>query len=106
MFCQIAEGQIEAERVWENADFLAIPDKYPKAPIHLLVIPKLHVSKDANMEKEDQNHWGPLMSAVMQVVRLKKLNQTGYKVVTYGAGFNHFDHEHVHVLGGAKQPED
>lgn len=104
LFCQMAKGDIKVEKVWENQDYFAINDKYPKAPIHLLVIPKEHISKDEMMVKADQSHWGPLMAAVMQVVRLKKLDQTGYKVVTYGAGFNHFDHEHVHVMGGKIQP--
>lgn len=104
LFCQMSNGEVEVQKVWENEDFFAIPDKYPKAPIHLLVIPKTHISKDATMVQEDQSHWRELMAAVFAVIRLKNLDQTGYKVVTYGAGYNHFDHEHVHVLGGEKQP--
>jgi histidine triad (HIT) family protein len=100
-------GEVPVEKVWEDEDYFAIKDKYPKAEVHLLVIPKQHISKNEMMLQEDQSHWKDLMSAVFEVIRLKNLHTTGYKVVTYGAGFNHFDHEHVHVLGGSsKQPAD
>jgi histidine triad (HIT) family protein len=105
LFCRIARGDAPVKIIWQNDDYFAIKDKYPKAPIHLLVIPKDHVSKNEKMRGSDQSHWGPLMAAVFEVVRLKKLTETGYKVVSYGAGYNHFDHEHVHVMGGgSKQP--
>ncbi len=101
----MSRGDVSVDKVWENDDFFVINDKYPKAPVHLLVIPKDHVSKDEKMAAQDQSHWGPLMEAVFEVVRLKKLDQTGYKLMSYGAGYNHFDHEHIHVLGGSsKQP--
>jgi histidine triad (HIT) family protein len=104
LFCQIALGRESAKVVWENEDFLAFENKYPKAPVHILVIPREHQSKDAEMLKEDQGRWALLMGAVFEVIRIKNLNKTGYKLASYGAGYNHFDHEHVHVIGGMKEP--
>jgi len=44
-----------------------------------------------------------MMVAVFQVVKHLGLDKTGYKLVNNGAGYNHFEHEHVHVLGGSKE---
>ncbi|MBI3954748.1 HIT domain-containing protein [Candidatus Collierbacteria bacterium] len=104
LFCQIIAGDKPGEKVWENEAFLAITNKYPQAPVHLLVMPKEHESKKelaAGVTKD--NFWDKIMGAVFEVVRLKNLDQTGYKLVNNGAGYNHFDHEHIHILGGTKE---
>ncbi len=100
LFCQIAKGQEPSTKVWENEEFVAIVNKYPKASIHLLVLPKAHVSKKDLVSGSDPHFWGHLMSAVFSVVRQKGMDKTGYKLVNNGGGYNHFDHEHVHVMGG------
>jgi histidine triad (HIT) family protein len=106
LFCQFVAGKAAYDKVWENENFLAFENKFPQAPIHVLVIPKAHISKIEKAEAEDQNHWASLMGAVFEVVRLKKLNKTGYKLVNNGGGYNHLDHEHVHVMGGSKKEPD
>ena len=103
LFCKIAAGAEPATIVWENDSFMAIKNKYPAAPVHLLVIPREHVSKKAEMQKTDSGFWGEFMTAVFNVIRDQKLDKGGYKLVNNGAGYNHFDHEHMHVLGGSKE---
>ena len=104
LFCKIALGEEPSERVWENDEFFAIKNKYPNAPVHLLVMPKDHVSKkDLTSGVTDDNFWSKIMAAVFDVIRLSGLDRTGYKLVNNGAGYNHFDHEHIHVLGGTKE---
>lgn len=103
LFCQIAGGKIEAKKVWENDAYFALDDKYPKAPVHILVLPKAHLSKKQTAQNSDQSHWGDLMAAVFEVIRLKNLDSTGFEVISYGGGYNHFDHEHIHILGGSKK---
>lgn len=90
-----------AVKVWENDDFLAIENKYPKAPVHLLVMPKRHESKKLLVTGQGNIYQG-LMEAVYIVVREKGLDSSGYKLVNNGGGYNHFDHEHIHVMGGSK----
>ena len=51
----------------------------------------------------DGDFWGKIMGAVFEVVRQEGLDKSGYKLVNNGAGYNHFDHEHIHVLGGSKE---
>src|SRR5688572_6505107 len=104
LFCQIAKGESPAKKIWENEQFLAIENKYPKAPIHVLVMPKEHVSK-VQLVLGVSGFWDAMMAAVFKTVRSLKLDKTGYKLVNNGAGYNHFDHEHIHVMGGTnKEP--
>ena len=101
LFCQIVEGSAPSEKVWENGDFLAIVNKYPIAPVHILVLPKDHVEKPKLVAGNYSEFWSKIMAAVFEVVKLKALDKTGYKLVNNGAGYNHFEHEHIHVLGGS-----
>lgn len=104
MFCKIAFGEEASDKVWENGEFIAIKNKYPIAPVHLLVMPKEHVSKAGQFSgSTEKGFWDKIMAAVFDVIRLSGLNRTGYKLVNNGAGYNHFDHEHIHVLGGTKE---
>ncbi len=102
LFCDLANGRGERDLIWENEEFVAISNKYPRAPIHILVMPKAHLSKRELASGRDGGLWGKIMGAVFEVVRLKGMDKTGYKLVNNGAGYNHFDHEHIHVLGGTK----
>jgi len=116
LFCEIVAGREPAKKVWESDEFLAIKNKYPKAPVHVLVMPKKHVGKEdlyrsriksgmTERKIEGSNlpvFWGKMMGAVFSVVHKLNLSKTGYKLVSNGAGYNHFEHEHIHVLGGSK----
>ena len=105
LFCEIVAGREKSEKVWESKEFLCVKNKYPKAPVHVLVMPKEHVKKDVSSDIGTSNFsifWGTMMRAVFSVVSSLKLSKTGYKLVSNGAGYNHFEHEHIHVLGGSK----
>ena len=105
MFCEIVADREPSVKVWEDEEFLAIKNKYPKAPMHVLVMPKEHVEKRDVADIEGGNlpvFWGKMMAAVFRVVKTLGLPRTGYKLVNNGAGYNHFEHEHTHVLGGSK----
>lgn len=102
LFCEIAGDRAPSTKVWESDAFVAIENKYPKAPIHLLVMPKDHVSKALLIKEGKKGFFEELMLAVVEVIKLQGLDKSGYKLVNNGAGYNHFDHEHIHVLGGTK----
>jgi histidine triad (HIT) family protein len=105
LFCKIIEGEEPSEKVWEDENFLAIKNKYPKAPIHVLVMPKGHTVKKGTSDPKNSlfdGFWAIMMRAVFEVVHELDLSKTGYKLVSNGAGYNHFEHEHIHVLGGSK----
>lgn len=102
LFCQIVAGNEPSVLVWENEDFMAIKNKYPVAPTHVLVIPKTHIKKTEVSTSGNEGFWGKIMMAVFEVVSQLGLDKTGYKLVNNGAGYNHFEHEHMHILGGTK----
>lgn len=102
LFCQIAKGEAPSTKVWEDEDFVAIVNKFPVAPVHLLVLPKDHVSKKELVEQGIPGFWEDLLAASITVIKDQGLDKKGYKLVNNGAGYNHFDHEHMHVLGGTK----
>ena len=102
LFCKIGSHQEPAKIVWEDEDYIAINNKFPVSPVHVLVMPKEHIRKTEVGTSANRMFWGKIMSIVFGVVELLGLDKTGYKIVNNGAGYNHFDHEHIHVLGGSK----
>ena len=102
LFCKIVAGEEPSTKVWENQEFLCIKNKFPISPVHVLVIPKAHIRKQGVAGFQSGEFWGKIMSAVFSVVHQLGLDKTGYKLVNNGAGYNHFEHEHIHVLGGTK----
>lgn len=99
LFCRIAQGSEPAEKVWENNDFMAIKNKYPDSPLHLLVIPKWHIEK-SETRQSPENFWKEFFEAVWMVVKQEGLDVSGYVIQNNGAGYNHFEHEHIHIKSG------
>lgn len=100
LFCKIVAGEIPCDRVDENDSFLAFRDIDPKAPTHVLVIPKTHVRSLA--EAEDTQMLGEMMAFTREVAAAEGLVADGYRVVinTNEHGGQMVFHIHVHVLGG------
>jgi len=73
VFCRIAAKESPAEIAYEDDEVMAFRDLYPKAPIHLLIIPKRHIESIARLEPAD----GPLIGRCVQVAR-QLGEQTGY----------------------------
>lgn len=100
IFCKIVNGDFNTEFVYENEYVVVFKDINPKAPVHLLVVPKVHVA--SLNELEDKNLMGELLSAVKETT--KKIGLKSYKtLINTGkeAGQEVF-HLHVHILGGVK----
>jgi len=100
IFCAIAAHNKEAEIVFERNEVLVIKDIHPKAPIHLLVIPKKHIASADAICEEDRS----LIAEVILVARDAAQNAGlgGYKLVLNVGreGGQIIDHLHLHVLGG------
>lgn len=98
IFCKIINGDFGTEFVYENESAVVFKDINPKADIHLLVVPRLHV--ESLNELDDENLLGKLMMAVKEVT--KKLGIKSYRtVINTGkeAGQEVF-HLHIHILSG------
>jgi len=104
LFCKIIDGSIPSDKVYEDDDIFAFHDIHPKAPTHVLVIPKIHIPTLADVENPDL--LGTLMSKVNHIANDVLKLEAGYRIVINvreGGGQEVF-HLHVHILGGKKLP--
>ncbi len=101
LFCKIVAGEIPNNTVDENEEFLAFHDLYPKAPIHILIIPKTHV--DCFQETSPEMMAG-LTAFAQKVAQKLSLDQAGYRLITNNGedGGQEIHHLHFHMLGGGK----
>ena len=103
IFCQIVLGKAPGTKVWDSDAYLAIENKFPEAPIDILVMPKFHIEKSES-RKSPELFWQEFMKAVWEVAALKGYDKTGYVLVNNGAGYNHLEHEHCHIMSGMPKP--
>jgi len=101
LFCKIISGEIPSNKVLENDNFLAFHDIYPKAPIHILIIPKIHVDCFQNVAPEIISG---LATFAQEIARLVGVDKSGYRLITNNGedGGQEIPHLHFHMLGGAK----
>ncbi|MEK7299326.1 MAG: histidine triad nucleotide-binding protein [Candidatus Margulisiibacteriota bacterium] len=104
IFCRIANHEVPAETVYETDTVLAFRDIHPKAPTHVLVIPKVHHTHVAALGPEDNELKIALHDAISQIIRDLKLDESGCRVVAnLGAnGGQEVAHLHYHILGGRR----
>jgi histidine triad (HIT) family protein len=102
IFCRIARHEIPANVVREDDDCIAIRDLQPRAPVHVLVIPKRHVASVTELDESDETLAGHLLVVAREVARADGVAESGYRLVLNAgpdAGQS-VDHLHLHVLGG------
>ncbi len=98
IFCRIIAGEIPSAKVYENDEVVAIRDRAPQAPVHVLVMPKKHM--DSLAELKDPGIAAALLKGVREVAAQEGLKE--YRTIANtgaGAGQTVF-HLHLHVLGG------
>ena len=102
IFCQIAQGKSPAEIEYEDPEVIAFWDVNPKAPVHILVIPKKHISETISMTEKDAQILGKMVLAGIKVAEKKNLKDTGFRmIINQGSHAGQIvDHLHLHVLGG------
>ena len=102
LFCKIAAGEIPSTKVYEDEDVLAFRDIAPQAPVHVLVIPKKHVSGWYDAQGEDDTALAKLVRTAAAVAKMEGIVDSGFRVVSNcGADAQQsVKHLHLHVLGG------
>ena len=102
LFCLIVRGEIPADTIPRTDDAIVFRDINPRAPTHILVIPKQHVS--SLDEASDDIDLGGLMRLAREVARTEGIARSGYRIVinTGGDGGQTVGHLHLHVLGGRR----
>ncbi|MFF5989204.1 histidine triad nucleotide-binding protein [Prauserella flavalba] len=102
LFCRIVEGTLPATVVHETETVLAFRDIDPKAPTHVLVIPKEHHADAAALASADPALAGEVLAVAGEVAKLDAVDASGYRLVfnTGADGQQTVFHAHCHVLGG------
>ncbi len=101
LFCRIASGGIPAKKAYEDDQTLAFYDIDPKAPVHVLVIPKKHIASIAAASEEDFGLVSHLMRVAQQLARELNLDNGFRLVINTGKdGGQSVGHLHIHLLGG------
>jgi histidine triad (HIT) family protein len=98
-FCQIARGEMDTEFVHEEENLVAFEDLDPKAPVHILVIPREHITAVTDVPQATLKQ---LVDATQTVAEQRDVAESGYAIrINNGedAG-QEVDHLHIHVLGG------
>jgi len=102
LFCKIIRNEIPSDKVFEDEHTLVFKDIDPKAPVHMLVVPKAHYDSVQNVPAEESAIFSRIFETISKVVSNDPLTQEGYRlVINFGepAGQT-VPHIHVHILAG------
>ena len=104
IFCKIINKEIPSEIVYEDEEILAFKDIAPKAPVHIIVIPKKHIEKITEIEKQDEAVIGKIYSAINKIAKEQGIAEDGFRVIINCGenGGQEVNHVHFHLLGGTK----
>ena len=101
IFCRIARGELPSRKVYEDNDILAFHDIRPLAPVHFLIIPKVHVVNLYDADMKHQDVLGKILGMAGQLAREQGLEDGFRTVINNGRiGGQEVYHLHLHVLGG------
>ncbi len=103
LFSKIIDGEIPAEFVYEDEHLVVINDIYPKAPVHVLMIPRKPVVNLDDLNPEDEKLIGYMMMKIPEIAADLQLTD-GYRTIinTGKGGGQEVFHLHIHILGGGK----
>lgn len=106
IFCKIGAGTIPSDAVFEDERVKIFRDIHPKAPVHLLVIPKMHIESVAHLQADHADVVSRLIFAAKEIARTQNLS--GYKIIlNVGREAGQvIDHLHLHILGGWSSDEN
>ena len=104
LFCKMASGEIKPDVLYEDDDVLAFRDINPQAPVHILIIPKRHVSTLNDLEERDAGMIGKLFLAAKNVAAQEGIDEAGYRTLINcnEQGGQVVFHIHLHLLGGRR----
>lgn len=106
IFTQIIKKQIPATIRFENDDFIVIDDLYPKAPIHVLIIPKIAYESLEAVGENDRDFHHKLLAVARQVAKQLGINDNYKLFMNVGKQVQDVHHLHLHLMGGYKNKSD
>ena len=102
LFCGIVDGKIKANVVYQDDAVVAFKDIAPKAPVHILIIPRKHLVGVADVGEQDRALVGEIFNVAAKLAREQGIADSGFRIVVNSgadAGQSVF-HLHYHLLGG------
>jgi histidine triad (HIT) family protein len=102
LFCKIINKQIPAKSVYEDEHVFAFNDINPQAPVHILILPKKHISTILEAGQEDNELIGHMFQAANKIAKNNNVAERGFRLVmncNRDAGLTVF-HIHLHLLAG------
>jgi histidine triad (HIT) family protein len=104
VFCDIVAGKIPSDIVYQDEDFVAFRDIHPVAPVHIVIIPKAHISSLAEVGERQEGLMGCLILLAVKLAEKERIADRGYRLaINCGPeGGQVIPHLHVHLLGGRK----
>lgn len=102
IFCKIANGEIPANKVYEDDKVIAFNDLNPQSPTHIIIIPKEHIPSANNIDENNSHIIGHIFVVINKIAKEKGLSNQGYRVVSNCGEFGgqSVEHLHFHLLGG------
>jgi histidine triad (HIT) family protein len=102
LFCKIIQGDIPAKKVYETDMLLAFYDINPQAPVHVQIIPKMHIGSTNEADETHQEILGSLVLAAKKIAGDLNISSDGYRLVLNCGknGGQQVSHIHLHLLGG------
>lgn len=102
IFCQIIKGELPSQKVYEDENVIAFRDINPKAPIHVLIVPKKHIEDLNSATEEERELLGELLLAAPKIAEKEGIAEKGYRLIinTGKHGGQLVPHLHIHLLGG------
>lgn len=97
IFCKIIRKEIPAKLLYEDEVAVVFPDIHPAKPVHLLIVPKVHVEDFCNVD--DTQLFAKLFSIAQQMVAREGLKDRGFRIVINGGGAQIVPHLHIHIMG-------
>lgn len=106
LFCRIISGDIPSAKVYEDDYVCAFRDINPQAPVHVLVVPKVHIASAADVSAENSLYVARCFEAIAKIAAAEGLGN-GYRVITNCGkdGGQSVMHLHFHLIGGVKLSE-
>lgn len=104
IFCDILSGKIPSTPIYQDDTIYAFADIHPKAPVHILIIPRQHVSSVMDVQTQDLKIFSALHGAAQKIAREKGLDRDGFRlVINNGTNAGQAVHHlHLHLMGGRK----
>ena len=104
LFCKMIAGEIPCDIVYENESVFAFRDIDPKAPTHILLIPRKHIRSINELGESERNLAGELLLTAKKIAKDEGIDESGFRTIfnTNSDGGQTVFHIHMHILGGRK----